>query len=545
MPSRRVSRLASLLGLAFVVALFAACSGGSSAPPASLPDAAPTATVEPAAPALPTSGLDPIAGADLAQGTADLTDLVGALNDAEVALVLALDGGSTAAELEQLQVQMVSRALAVGRLADLLADAAGREEGAAARATSDMYTDAAGVAYALALAGAVTPPADMLDAEMAATVQSGIADAWMWLSTGDPDDEEVFRGVLGNAYPNDLVTVEVEGDDLPDAAVFASQGRDPIETDLESVLTLMLPDSGTEEALNAAIDPNTVMSLQELAGVAAARLSLFAGPAHQATVAGNTAPPTLSFTVARRLIMSKPGPVSNTQALRTFVALADPEDFADVWVLRGDTKPDGKKMAEVIFEIAVDAFGGRDDRPDLQFLADLLHYHGDELAERYPNLASTIQRILFDEYVAADEPVVQQTSARYDARTDTIVVMVSYSNPGRALTLICDGLDASESVVRIPKGSGQLAVVMKNEANPREHDDVEYFCRTKYGQVFNGEVDLFESPTPTDTPEPVPPTATVPAPPPPPAQPPPDEPPPPSGDPCAGLDPVLRALCAN
>jgi hypothetical protein len=509
----------TLIGFAASAVLLAACSGGSSQPPASLSEETATAS----AGAESSRGLEPIAGADISPATADLAGLVGEMNGAEVALVQALDGGSTAADLMELQKELASRALAVGRLADLLTDTAASQDDPTAQRTADMYENVAEVAYAVALDSGVTAPPDLLDSATAASVQTGLAHAWLSLSSGDGEQQQIVRDVLGDAYPGDVVEVEVDGDDLPDVAVSASQARDSFETDLGTVLSLVLPDSGTKAALNAAIDPNTTMSLEELAGVAAARLSLFAQPAPQASLAGNIQAQTLSFDVARRTVMSKPRELAdNTQALRTFVTLADPKDFADFLAFRGRKQPDGKAVSDLIFEVAMDAFRERSDRPDLQFLADLLIYADrDKLVAKYPDLASKVQRVLFDAYVAGDEPVIDLASARYDAATNSIVLAISYSNPGQALTLICSGLDARRSVVQVPGGSGQLAVVMPNEANPREHSSTQYECRTKYGQAFNGEVSFVEQAVPTDTPEPEEPTPTPVRPPP--AQPTPTE----------------------
>jgi hypothetical protein len=437
------------------------------------------------------------------------------MNRAEIALVQAPDGGNTVADLAELQKELASRALAVGRLADLLTDTAARQDDPTAQRTADMYENVAEVAYAVALDSAITPPADLLDSANAASVQSGLAHAWLSLSTGDAEQQQIVRAVLGDAYPGDVVEVEVEGDNLPDAAVSASQTRDSFETDLETVLSLVLPDSGTKEALNAAIDPNTTMSLQELAGVAAARLSLFAQPAPQASLAGNIQAQTLSFDVARRILMSTPAMLDNTQAFRTFVTLADPKDFTDLWAFHKRKNPSGEAISELIFDVAMDAFRERSDRPDLQFIADLLRYGDrDKLVAKYPDLASKVQQVLFAEYVAADEPVIDLASARYDARTNSIALAVSYSNAGGAVTLICDGEDASESVVQVPRGSGQLAVVMANEADPTEQSATEFACRTKGGQVLAGEVSLDEQQAATETPEPEQPTPTPVRPPP-------------------------------
>lgn len=503
--------------------LLLGCSGGSSSAPASLPDETPAASAN----ALSSSGLAPIADANLAPATADLAGLVGELNEAEAAFVQALDDdGYTAADLMELQKKVASRALNVGRLADLLADTTGRRDDSASATTADMYTNVASVAYALALDTSATTPADLLEKDIAEAVQAGVAEAWLRLSTGDPDEQEVFRNILGDAYPDDLVTVEVTGDTLPQVAIAGSNARERMETDLDDVLSLTLPDSGTEEALNAAIDRDTTMSLQELAGVAAARLSLFAEPAPQASSAGNLQAQTLSFDVARRIVMSTANVANNTQALRTFVLLADRDDLAKFWALREGKQPDGKDVSSLIFLTAIDAFRGRSDRPDLQFLADVLSTADPlKLAAKYPELASRVQQVLFEEYVAGDEPVIELASARYDGPTNSIALAVSFSNPGRAVTLICDGLDASESVVQVPNGSGQLAVVMAYEANPRDYSYTDFDCRTKYGQAFNGEVRFVDEREPTDTPEAARPTPT-------PRPAPPTPTPVPSGDEC-------------
>jgi hypothetical protein len=511
-PGHRI--FASIIGVAVIAALLTGCSSKSSEPPASSAGDTPEVSAEQTDVAVSASGLTPIAGADLSRATADLAGLVGSMNDAEAALVRALDEDHTAADLMTLQQELASRSLNVGRLADLLADTAGRRDDPAAAATAAMYTNVAEVSYALALTVSVTTPADLLDPEMATGVQTGLADAWLALSTGDPAHQDVFRDVLGDEYPDDLVEVEVEGDDLPQVAVFASEARDSMETELAPLLTLLLPDSGTEAALNAAIDPRSAMSLQELAGVAAARLSLFAQPAPQASLAPNLQAQSLSFSTARRIVMSPGHDYSNTQALRTFVTLADPEDFASFWAFHEGKQADGKDISSMILDVAVDSFRGRDDRPDLKFLADLLQTAGPgELAAKYPDLAAKVQRVLFEEYVAGDEPAIALASAHYDRESSTIVLAVSYGNPGPPLLLICEGLDTNESIAQIPKGSGKLALVMRTTANPRDYNHTEYYCRTKYGQAFNGDVGLNES-APTDTPAPEHPTST-PVPPPP------------------------------
>ena len=465
--------------------------------------------------------LQAVAPQDAVSATGVLSGEVADLNDAESAFIKALQSDAvTADELTPLQTTLASRALAVGRSADLLVDASDQADGSAATAAAAMYRNVATVAYTQALFVSDAAASDLLTPPGRAEAIQSVASLSAALSAGRPEHRAVFASALGAAFHDNVVAVPVPsgtGGALPDTVVTASDARITFAvSDIESLFT---PEGTTAAALNAAADPAGGASIQDMRAVAAARLLLHADPKRAVTTAPLSAPAKpLTFEVANQIVMSKGVFGPDTDATLTFFALADRNDIMQMFSFFKKKAPDGvvESPNQMVWLGAIQAAagGGGPIYGPLIFAIT----GGTKPSSFDDATADTLQRLIFDEYLKLKEPTISIAGARFV--DPNVQIDVSYQVHQGSITVTCAVFGAQKTLYFNARQSGAQSTpdgyagteTVNLEVDRTASDSWSYSCWSLYGQVGAGEVTDGGSPSATATPVSPRPAAATPSP---------------------------------
>jgi hypothetical protein len=467
----------------------------------------------------PFATLGQVSPQDAVSATSALASQVAELGDAEAALIQALQSSTTTpSEVAHLQTTLASRGLAVGRSADLLAGTTGQSGAAPASAAAAMYGDVATVAYMQALSVANIGASDLLGPNRTQAIQA-IALLSTRLSAGTPAHRWIFAAALGPLYQDNVIAVPVAstGADAPaDAVVTASQARTTLTVDMRSLVT---PDGTTAAALNSAADPAGGASLQQMAAVAAARLVLHAEQKRASTRAPlNTSTQPLTFDVAKQIVMSKGVLGADTDATLTFFALADRTDIMQMFSFFNKKAPGGvvESPNQMVWLAAVKAVvDGGADRPYVALLTAAITGGGKASAIDAAT-ADSLQRLIFDQYLAIKEPTIKVAAARFV--DPNVQIDLSYLIHQGAITVTCAVSGVQETLYLNAQGSGSQSTpdgyagteTVNLPVDPTAANSWSYSCWSLYGQVGAGEVNgpRDTEVTATDTPRPAAPVRT-------------------------------------
>jgi hypothetical protein len=338
-----------------------------------------------------------------------------------------------------------------------------------------MYRNLATVAYAQAYSVAKPSITELLS-------KSGRSDALERIFTMR---QALWTGVPDEAMPEDTGSASFSidaGDQDPAALVTMSPERTLL--DFPAVESDAAVESASADALLRASDPSNGTPLSELASIAAARLLLHAEPARGASRAAFSGG--LTFEVARRSIISSGIREAESDALRTFFALADQDDLVNVFsLLKENTGKEATEasVSQMVYSAAARIFSGsRGIFNDTELLAIVIL--GRPVGSPPPAArdAALAQRLIFDVHLMTEEPSFALEEATFDPAA--VGITVGFTITGGDLNVSC----------RLSSGAAQSHMVARSETSasfrfPGPHTaPIGYACWSIYGTFAQGEL---------------------------------------------------------